>query len=88
MFYQSFNGSDRSGLNNAQQGERQSHTSMARYQKSTKASQNNYNHYRDEEEMDAELWYACAGPQHTLPPVNSLVAYFPQGHIEQVSEAS
>ncbi|CAM6126483.1 unnamed protein product [Calypogeia fissa] len=61
-----------------QQGDR----SMARSSKTSKTS--NYFH-RDEEEMDAELWYACAGPQHTLPPVNSLVAYFPQGHIEQVA---
>ncbi|KAG6555975.1 hypothetical protein Mapa_001915 [Marchantia paleacea] len=35
--------------------------------------------------IDAELWYACAGPQKALPPVGSVVAYLPQGHIEQVA---
>uniref|UniRef100_A0A7C8YBP3 Auxin response factor n=1 Tax=Opuntia streptacantha TaxID=393608 RepID=A0A7C8YBP3_OPUST len=34
-----------------------------------------------------ELWHACAGPLVTVPRVNELVYYFPQGHIEQV-EAS
>ncbi|XP_066352995.1 LOW QUALITY PROTEIN: auxin response factor 21-like [Miscanthus floridulus] len=32
-----------------------------------------------------ELWYACAGPLVALPPVGSLVVYFPQGHSEQVA---
>ena len=31
-----------------------------------------------------ELWHACAGPLVTVPRVNELVYYFPQGHIEQV----
>ncbi|KAJ8431062.1 hypothetical protein Cgig2_017058 [Carnegiea gigantea] len=34
-----------------------------------------------------ELWHACAGPLVTVPRVDELVYYFPQGHIEQV-EAS
>ncbi|KAG8054088.1 hypothetical protein GUJ93_ZPchr0001g31633 [Zizania palustris] len=34
-----------------------------------------------------ELWHACAGPLVTVPRVDDLVFYFPQGHIEQV-EAS
>ncbi|CAN6192757.1 unnamed protein product, partial [Urochloa humidicola] len=33
--------------------------------------------------INADLWYACAGPLVSLPPVGSLVVYFPQGHIEQ-----
>ncbi|KAL6858964.1 hypothetical protein ACP4OV_017966 [Aristida adscensionis] len=35
--------------------------------------------------VNEELWYACAGPLVTLPPVGSLVVYFPQGHSEQVA---
>ncbi|KAF9617866.1 hypothetical protein IFM89_039085 [Coptis chinensis] len=35
--------------------------------------------------INAELWHACAGPLVTLPPVGSLVVYFPQGHSEQVA---
>ncbi|XP_010927183.1 auxin response factor 19-like isoform X1 [Elaeis guineensis] len=35
--------------------------------------------------INAELWYACAGPLVMLPPVGSLVVYFPQGHSEQVA---
>ncbi|XP_074316503.1 auxin response factor 2A isoform X1 [Silene latifolia] len=34
-----------------------------------------------------ELWHACAGPLVTVPRLDDLVYYFPQGHIEQV-EAS
>ncbi|KAL2629768.1 hypothetical protein R1flu_014454 [Riccia fluitans] len=37
-----------------------------------------------EDPLDSELWYACAG-RKTLPPVGSVVAYLPQGHIEQVA---
>ncbi|KAK8461750.1 hypothetical protein SEVIR_1G089100v4 [Setaria viridis] len=33
--------------------------------------------------INADLWYACAGPLVSLPPVGSLVVYFPQGHSEQ-----
>lgn len=36
------------------------------------------------DELDYELWHACAGPLTSLPPVDSLVMYWPQGHIEQV----
>ncbi|KAE8654629.1 Auxin response factor 7 [Hibiscus syriacus] len=35
--------------------------------------------------INSELWYACAGPLVSLPPVGSLVVYFPQGHSEQVA---
>jgi hypothetical protein len=35
--------------------------------------------------INGELWHACAGPLVSLPPVGSLVVYFPQGHSEQVS---
>lgn len=35
--------------------------------------------------MNSELWHACAGPMVSLPPVGSLVVYFPQGHSEQVA---
>lgn len=34
--------------------------------------------------INPELWYACAGPLVSLPPVGSYVVYFPQGHSEQV----
>ena len=36
--------------------------------------------------INSELWHACAGPLVSLPPAGSLVAYFPQGHSEQVKE--
>ncbi|XWS15789.1 hypothetical protein CRYUN_Cryun34aG0032000 [Craigia yunnanensis] len=35
-----------------------------------------------------ELWHACAGPLISLPKRGSVVVYFPQGHLEQVSEFS
>ncbi|KAF8400172.1 hypothetical protein HHK36_013468 [Tetracentron sinense] len=35
--------------------------------------------------MNPELWHVCAGPLVSLPPVGSLVVYFPQGHSEQVA---
>ncbi|EEF46232.1 auxin response factor 19 [Ricinus communis] len=35
--------------------------------------------------INSELWHACAGPLVALPPVGSLVVYFPQGHSEQVA---
>jgi hypothetical protein len=38
--------------------------------------------------INADLWYACAGPLVSLPPVGSLVVYFPQGHSEQVRASS
>ncbi|CAN1283808.1 Auxin response factor 3 [Linum perenne] len=31
-----------------------------------------------------ELWHACAGPLISLPKKGSLVAYLPQGHLEQL----
>ncbi|RWW34311.1 hypothetical protein GW17_00000916 [Ensete ventricosum] len=38
----------------------------------------------EKKRIDSELWHACAGPLISLPPVGSLVVYFPQGHSEQV----
>ncbi|RZB91038.1 Auxin response factor 19 [Glycine soja] len=35
--------------------------------------------------INSELWHACAGPLVSLPPVGSVVVYFPQGHSEQVA---
>ncbi|CAN6896317.1 unnamed protein product [Brassica oleracea] len=35
--------------------------------------------------INSQLWHACAGPMVSLPPVGSLVVYFPQGHSEQVA---
>ncbi|EPS59057.1 hypothetical protein M569_15753, partial [Genlisea aurea] len=32
--------------------------------------------------LDSELWHACAGVMVQMPPVNSKVFYFPQGHAE------
>lgn len=34
-----------------------------------------------------ELWHACAGPGIALPRKGSVVVYFPQGHLERVSDA-
>lgn len=34
--------------------------------------------------LDSELWHACAGSMVKMPPVNSKVFYFPQGHFEHV----
>ncbi|KAK9097578.1 hypothetical protein Sjap_023075 [Stephania japonica] len=39
----------------------------------------------DRKSINSELWHSCAGPLVTLPPVGSLVVYFPQGHSEQVA---
>jgi len=39
----------------------------------------------DKKPINSELWHACAGPLVSLPPVGSLVVYFPQGHSEQVA---
>ncbi|XP_050212822.1 auxin response factor 3-like isoform X2 [Mercurialis annua] len=33
-----------------------------------------------------ELWHACAGPLISLPRKNSVVVYFPQGHLEQLPQ--
>ncbi|GFQ06909.1 auxin response factor 7, partial [Phtheirospermum japonicum] len=35
--------------------------------------------------INSELWHACASPSVSLPPVGSLVVFFPQGHSEQVA---
>lgn len=41
---------------------------------------------RDSERcLDSQLWHACAGSMVQMPPVNSKVFYFPQGHFEHVS---
>ncbi|KAK1434909.1 hypothetical protein QVD17_00664 [Tagetes erecta] len=32
--------------------------------------------------LDSQLWHACAGSMIQMPPVNSKVYYFPQGHAE------
>ena len=34
--------------------------------------------------LNSELWHACAGPLVSLPTAGTRVAYFPQGHSEQV----
>ncbi|KAL5772336.1 hypothetical protein ACOSQ2_012260 [Xanthoceras sorbifolium] len=38
--------------------------------------------------VSLELWHACAGPLISLPKRGSVVVYFPQGHLEQVSDFS
>lgn len=38
--------------------------------------------------MYFELWHACAGPLISLPKKGSMVAYLPQGHLEQASSTS
>ncbi|CAI9780169.1 unnamed protein product [Fraxinus pennsylvanica] len=35
--------------------------------------------------LDSQLWHACAGSMVQMPPVNSKVFYFPQGHAEHAS---
>ncbi|EEF28340.1 Auxin response factor, putative [Ricinus communis] len=32
--------------------------------------------------LDSQLWHACAGGMVQMPPLNSRVFYFPQGHAE------
>ncbi|TVU15207.1 hypothetical protein EJB05_38714, partial [Eragrostis curvula] len=39
------------------------------------------------QEVDAQLWLACAGSMCTVPPVGAAVYYFPQGHAEQAGGA-
>ncbi|KAJ8570823.1 hypothetical protein K7X08_037795 [Anisodus acutangulus] len=36
----------------------------------------------EENLLDSHLWHACAGTMVKIPPVNSIVFYFPQGHAE------
>ncbi|KAJ9553837.1 hypothetical protein OSB04_017882 [Centaurea solstitialis] len=35
-----------------------------------------------EKGLDSQLWHACAGGMVQMPPVNTRVLYFPQGHAE------
>ncbi|PWA87228.1 PB1 domain, Auxin response factor, DNA-binding pseudobarrel domain protein [Artemisia annua] len=35
-----------------------------------------------EKTLDSQLWHACAGGMVQMPPLNSKVLYFPQGHAE------
>ncbi|KAK1307986.1 Auxin response factor 18 [Acorus calamus] len=35
--------------------------------------------------LDSQLWHACAGGMVQMPPVNSKVYYFPQGHTEHAN---
>ncbi|KAJ4826745.1 hypothetical protein Tsubulata_016834 [Turnera subulata] len=37
--------------------------------------------------LDPQLWHACAGSMVQIPPVNSKVFYFPQGHAEHSQAA-
>lgn len=36
--------------------------------------------------LDSQLWHACAGSMVQMPPVDSTIFYFPQGHAEHASE--
>lgn len=36
--------------------------------------------------LDSQLWHACAGGMVQMPPVDSKVFYFPQGHSEHAHE--
>ncbi|XP_071709737.1 auxin response factor 18-like [Rutidosis leptorrhynchoides] len=38
-----------------------------------------------EKYLDSQLWHACAGSMIQMPPVNSKVFYFPQGHAEHTA---
>nr|XP_016510734.1 PREDICTED: auxin response factor 18-like [Nicotiana tabacum]XP_016510735.1 PREDICTED: auxin response factor 18-like [Nicotiana tabacum]XP_016510736.1 PREDICTED: auxin response factor 18-like [Nicotiana tabacum] len=35
--------------------------------------------------VDSQLWHACAGSMVQIPPLNSNIFYFPQGHAEHTS---
>ncbi|KAJ0806144.1 putative transcription factor ARF family [Helianthus annuus] len=35
--------------------------------------------------LDSQLWHACAGSMIQMPPVNTKVYYFPQGHAEHAA---
>ncbi|KAG8378348.1 hypothetical protein BUALT_Bualt08G0128000 [Buddleja alternifolia] len=39
-------------------------------------------------EVDAAVWRAVAGASVEIPPINSYVYYFPQGHLEHSSSSS
>lgn len=36
--------------------------------------------------LDPQLWHACAGGMAQIPPLNSNVYYFPQGHAEHAAK--
>nr|APA20268.1 auxin response factor 10 [Populus tomentosa] len=36
----------------------------------------------EKKSLDPQLWQACAGSMVHIPPLNSIVFYFPQGHAE------
>lgn len=36
--------------------------------------------------VSMELWHACAGPSISLPKKGTAMVYFPQGHLEYLSE--
>ncbi|CAI9302894.1 unnamed protein product [Lactuca saligna] len=38
--------------------------------------------------LDSQLWHACAGGMVQLPPLNSKVFYFPQGHAEHAASGN
>ncbi|GMH29288.1 hypothetical protein Nepgr_031131 [Nepenthes gracilis] len=38
--------------------------------------------------LNSKLWHPCAGPIVSLPPVESCVVYFPQGHNVQVAAST
>ncbi|XP_051119814.1 auxin response factor 18-like [Andrographis paniculata] len=38
--------------------------------------------------LDPQLWFACAGGMAQVPPPNSRVYYFPQGHAEHANETA
>ncbi|PIN09158.1 hypothetical protein CDL12_18265 [Handroanthus impetiginosus] len=39
-----------------------------------------------EKSLDPQLWHACAGGMAQIPPGNSKVYYFPQGHAEHANK--
>ncbi|KAL1542437.1 auxin response factor 18-like [Salvia divinorum] len=39
-----------------------------------------------ENNLDPQLWHACAGGMAQIPPLNSNVYYFPQGHVEHAAK--
>ncbi|XP_072965541.1 auxin response factor 18-like isoform X1 [Typha angustifolia] len=44
--------------------------------------------YGGVENLDEELWRACAGPLVEVPRVGERVFYFPQGHMEQLQAST
>ncbi|KAL3650017.1 hypothetical protein CASFOL_006420 [Castilleja foliolosa] len=41
-----------------------------------------------EKSLDPQLWHACAGGMAQIPPLNSQVYYFPQGHAEHSNNSN